>query len=63
MTRRIAHLLKEQENQLKLLRNRNLDVEIERTQAYLKHLSIQESRAPTLEREEVLPLNPMKDPP
>jgi hypothetical protein len=29
----------------------------------LKHLSVQESRAPTLEREEVLPSNPMKYPP
>jgi hypothetical protein len=28
----------------------------------LKNISIQESRAPTPEREEVLPLNPMKDP-
>jgi hypothetical protein len=63
MARRIAHLLEEQEDQSKLLRTRDLDVEVERTQEDLKHLSIQESRAPTPEREEVLPSNPMKDPP
>jgi hypothetical protein len=40
MAKRIAHLLKEQENQSKLLRTRNLDVEVERTQEDLKHLSI-----------------------
>jgi hypothetical protein len=61
MAKRIAHLLEEQENQSKLLRTRNLDVEVERTQADLKHLSVQESRAPTPDREEVLALNPMKD--
>jgi hypothetical protein len=38
-----------------------LDVEVERTQKKLKNLSIQESRAPTLDREEVLSLNPTKD--
>jgi hypothetical protein len=47
---------------LKLLRTRDLDIEVERTQTDLKNLSIQESRAPTPEREEVLPLNPMKYP-
>jgi hypothetical protein len=61
MAKRIAHLLEEQENQLKLLRTRNLDVEVERTQEDLKHLSIQESREPTLDREEVFPLNLRKD--
>jgi hypothetical protein len=40
-----------------------MDVEVERTQEYWRHLSVQESREPTLEREEILPLNPMKDPP
>jgi hypothetical protein len=32
MTRRITHLIEEQENRSKLLRTRNLDVEVERTQ-------------------------------
>jgi hypothetical protein len=63
MARRIAHLLEEQEDKSKLLRTRDLAVEVERTQEDLKPLSIQESRAPTPEREEVLPSNPMKDPP
>jgi hypothetical protein len=63
MARRIVHLLEEQEEQSKLLRTRDLDIEVERTQENLKHLSVQESREPTLEREEVLPSNPMKDPP
>jgi hypothetical protein len=61
MTKRIAHLLKEQEDQSKLLRTRNLDVEVERTQEDLKHLSVQESRAPTPDEEEVLLSNPMKE--
>ena len=61
MAKRITHLLEEQENQSKLLRTRNLDVEVERTQANPKHLSVQESRAPTRDIEEVLPLNPSKD--
>jgi hypothetical protein len=56
MTRRIAHLIEEQENRSKLLRTRNLDVEVERTQE-----DSQKSRAPTPDREEVLPLNPMKE--
>jgi hypothetical protein len=60
MAKRIAHLLEEQENQSKLLRTKNLDVEVERTQEDLKHLSVQESREPTPDREEVLALNPMK---
>jgi hypothetical protein len=60
MARRIAHLLKEQENHSKLLRTKDMDVEFERTQEDWRHLSVQESRAPTLEREELLPLNPMK---
>jgi hypothetical protein len=32
MTRRITHLIGEQENRSKLLRTKNLDVEVERTQ-------------------------------
>jgi hypothetical protein len=60
MARRIVHLLKEQEDQSNLLRTRDLDVEVKRTQEDLKHLSVQESRTPTPEREEVLPSNPMK---
>jgi hypothetical protein len=39
-----------------------LDVEVERTQEDLKHLSIQESRAPTPEKEEVLLSEPLNDP-
>jgi hypothetical protein len=38
-----------------------LDLEVEITQTDLKNLSIQESRAPTPDIEEVFPLNPMKD--
>jgi hypothetical protein len=60
MTRRITHLIAEQENQSKLLKTRDLDDEAERTQKYLKNPSTQESRAPTPDREEVLHLNPMK---
>jgi hypothetical protein len=60
MARRIVHLLEEQEHQSKLLRTRDLDVEVERTREDWKHMYVQESRAPTLEREEVLPSNPMK---
>jgi hypothetical protein len=40
MARRIVHLLEQQENQLKLLRTRDLDIEVERTQEDWKHLSI-----------------------
>jgi hypothetical protein len=63
MAKKIVHLLKEQEDQSKILRTRDLDVEVERIQEDLKHLFVQESRAPTPKREEVLPSNPMKDPP
>jgi hypothetical protein len=56
MTMRIAHLIEEQENRSKLFRTRNLDVEVERTQA-----DSQTSRAPTPDREEVLLSNPMKE--
>jgi len=40
-----------------------MDVEVEKTQEYWRHLFVQESRAPTPKREELLPLNPMKYPP
>jgi hypothetical protein len=56
MTRRIVHLIEKQENRSKLFRNRNLDVEVERTQE-----DSQKSGAPTSERKEVFPLNPMKE--
>jgi hypothetical protein len=36
------------------------DVEVERKHKELRHLSVQESRAPTPDREEALPLNPSK---
>jgi hypothetical protein len=61
MTRRITHLIEEQENRSKLFRTRKLDVEVERIHEDLRHLSIQESRAPTPDIEEVFPLNPSKD--
>jgi hypothetical protein len=38
-----------------------LTVEVERTQADLKHMHVQESRAPTPDREEVLALDLTKD--
>ena len=57
MTKRITHLLKEQEDHPKLLRARHRDVKIERTQEDLRYLSVQEIRIPTLDREEVFPLN------
>jgi hypothetical protein len=63
MARRIVHLIGEKEDKSKLLRVRDRAVEVERTQEDLKHLSIQENRAPTPEREEVLPSNPLKNPP
>jgi hypothetical protein len=55
MTRRIKHLIAEHENRSKLLRTRNLDPEVERTQE-----DSQTSRAPTPERETVLLSSPMK---
>jgi hypothetical protein len=62
MTRRIVHLLKEEEDQTKLLRTIDLDVEVERTQENWKHLFVQESRVPTPEREEVLLSERLNDP-
>jgi hypothetical protein len=40
-----------------------MDVKVERTHEDWRHLSVQESRVPTPEREDVFTLNPMKDPP
>jgi hypothetical protein len=54
MAKRITRLLEEQENQSKLLRTRNLAVEVERTQEDHTYLPIQESRVSTPDREEVL---------
>jgi hypothetical protein len=64
MARKTARLIQEQEDKLKQLRDRDLAVEVERKQEILKNLSMQESRAPTLEtiREEVLSSNLVKDP-
>jgi hypothetical protein len=56
MTRRIVHLIAEQEDGSKLLRTRNLDHEAEIAQEYS-----QMSREPTTDREEVLLSNPMKE--
>jgi hypothetical protein len=55
MTRRITHLIEEQESISKLLSTRNLDFEVERTQE-----DSQKSGAPTPDRDEVFPLIPMK---
>jgi hypothetical protein len=55
MTRKITHLIAEQENKSKLLRTRNLDHEVERTQE-----DSTTSRAPTPDKEAVLLSNPMK---
>jgi len=60
MTKRITHLLKEKEDQLKLLRARHQNIEIERKQEDLRYLSVQENREHTPNREEVFPLNPSK---
>jgi hypothetical protein len=56
MTRRITHLIEEQENRSKLLRTRILDVEVEILQE-----DSQTSRTPKPYREEVLLSNPMKE--
>jgi hypothetical protein len=56
MTRRITHLIEEQENRLKLLRTRNLDVEVERTQE-----DSQKIEAPTPNGEDILLSDPMKE--
>jgi hypothetical protein len=59
MTRRIMRLIEEQEDKLKKLRTIDRVVEAKKMQEDLKNLSIQESRAPTPDRKEVLPLNLM----
>jgi hypothetical protein len=51
MTRRIAHLIKEQENQAKLFKTRDLDVEVGRTLEYP-----QKTEVPISATDEVLPL-------
>jgi hypothetical protein len=56
MTRRIAHLIEEQENISKLRRTRNLDVEVERAQE-----DSQTSRTHTLDTEDILLSNPIKE--
>jgi hypothetical protein len=53
MTRRIVHLIEEHENRSKLF---NLDVEVEGIQEYSK-----KTEAPTPAKEEVFPLNIMKE--
>jgi len=54
-------LIEEQENRSKLFRTRYLDVEFERTDKELRHLYIQDSRASTPAKEEVLPVHPTKE--
>jgi hypothetical protein len=56
MTRRITHLIEEHENRSKLLRTRNLDVEVKRTQE-----DSQKTEVPTPAREDVLLSDPMKE--
>jgi hypothetical protein len=56
MTRRIAHLIEEQENRSKLFNTRDLDVEVARTLE-----DPQKTEVPTPDKEEVLPLNLRKE--
>ena len=56
MTRRITHLIEEQESRSKLFKTRNQNVEDERTLE-----DSQKTEAPTRDREELLPLNPRKE--
>jgi hypothetical protein len=56
MTRRITHLIKEQENISKIFNTRNLDVEAERTLE-----DSQETEVPISDKEEVLPLSPRRE--
>jgi hypothetical protein len=53
MTRRITHLIEEQENRSNLFK---LDAEVERT-----HEDSQKTEAPIPDKEEVLPVHPMKE--
>ena len=56
MNRRIAHLIKEQENRSKLFNTRNPNVEVARTLEDSK-----ETEVPISDKEEVLPWNPRKE--
>jgi hypothetical protein len=56
MTRRITHLIEEQENRAKLFKTRDLDVEARRTLE-----DPQKTEVPTPDKEEVLPLNFRKE--
>jgi hypothetical protein len=56
MTRRIAHLIEEQENRSKIFNTRGLDVEVAR-----KLEDSQKIEVPTPDKEEVLPPNPRKE--
>jgi hypothetical protein len=62
--KKITQIIEEREDKSKQPRARDLAVEAARTQESFKTLSMQERRAPTPEivREEVLHLNPLKDP-
>jgi hypothetical protein len=51
MTRRIAHLIEEQENQAKLFKTRDLDVKVGRTLEDLQNIEV-----PIPSTDEVLPL-------
>jgi hypothetical protein len=64
IAKKIERLIQEQENKLKKQKARELAVEIERTQEGLQNLSMQErsTSTPKIVREEVLPLNLLKDP-
>jgi hypothetical protein len=54
--RRIAHLIKEQENMSKLFNTRNLDVKVVRTLE-----DSQETEVPILDKEEVLPMSSRRE--
>jgi hypothetical protein len=56
MTRRITHLIEEQENRSKLFNTRDPDVEAARTLE-----DPQKTEVPIPDKEEVLPLNPRKE--
>jgi hypothetical protein len=61
VTRKIAQLIEEQENRSKLFRTNDLDVEVGRKHEDLRHLYVQESRASTPDKEEVLLVHPTKE--
>jgi len=56
MARRISQLIEEHENRSKLVVTRNIDVEVARTLG-----DPQKTELLTLDKEEVLPLNPRKE--